>query len=266
MPGLAKDLWSLIWGRPEVDPNDLAVAVQEQAARPQLDYRTRMLIHDSVDALKSYWGPERVHHWLARSPARDRIETICLEEFDKVGFPLLRESLVEKTDPQTLESLFRELGSHVHRPVRLAVGGSIALILPGYIARATSDIDVVDEVPAELRSQHELLNGLQKRYRLFLTHFGSHYLPTGWANRLHYFNEYGDLRVYLVDVYDIFLGKLFSKRAKDLDDLRMLAPQLDKATLLQKLKDTTAALQKDPLLLPLAQASWYIVFGEAFPQ
>jgi hypothetical protein len=83
---------------------------------------------------------------------------------------------------------------------------------------------------------------------------------------LKYFDEFGKLRVYLVDVVDIFLGKLFSKRAKDLDDLRMLAPQLDKSVLIQRLKDTTAALQKDPNLLGFAQKSWSIIFGEALPQ
>jgi hypothetical protein len=266
MVGLANDLWSLIWGRPEIDPNDLATAVQTQAVKPDLDYRTRMLIHDSVDALRGYWGPERVRRWLAACPARARIEAICREEFDKVGFPLIRESLVEKTDPKTVEQVFRELGRHVHRSVRLAVGGSIALILPGYLARSTTDIDVVDEVPAELRSAHDLLDEVRKRYKLLLTHFGSHYLPTGWENRLHYFNEFGDLSVYLVDVYDIFLGNLFSKRTKDLDDLRMLAPRLDKAILVQRLKHTTAALQNHPQRIPLAQQSWYIVFGEALPQ
>jgi Nucleotidyltransferase of unknown function (DUF6036) len=219
-----------------------------------------------VDALKGFWGSDRVHRWLVRSPARERIETICHEEFEKVGFPLIQESLVEKTDPQMVRQMFQDLSRHVHGSVRLTVGGSIALILPGYLSRSTTDIDVVDEVPAELRSQHDLLDELRKRYRLLLTHFGSHYLPTGWENRLHYFGEFGDLQVYLVDVYDIFLGKLFSKRTKDLDDLRMVAPQLDKATLIQKLKDTTGALQKDPRLLPLAQTSWQIIFGEAFPQ
>ena len=42
------------------------------------------------------------------------------------------------------------------------VGGSIALILPGYRERATTDIDVVDELPAEIRSQHALLDDLRK--------------------------------------------------------------------------------------------------------
>jgi hypothetical protein len=266
MVGVAKDLWSLIWRGPEIDPGDLATAVQQQAAQPNLDYRTRLLIRDSVEALKGYWSSERVGDWLATCPIRDRIENICREEFERPGFQLIGRRLMEKTNPTTIETLLRELGSRIHRPVRLNIGGSAALILPGYVSRHTEDIDVVDEVPSEVRTQYALLDEFKQRHGLLLTHFGSHYLPTGWANRLHYFGEFGDLRVDLVDVYDIFLGKLFSKRPKDLDDLRVLAPQLDKERLVQRLKDTTAALQKDPNLLSLAQQSWYIVFGEAFPQ
>src|SRR5262249_28212190 len=140
------------------------------------------------------------------------------------------------------QQFLRELGSRLRHRVRLAVGGSIALILPGYLERATEDIDVVDEVPAEIRSQHALLDELQKRYGLLLAHFQSHYLPSGWQNRLHYQDTYGDLQVYLVDVYDVFLSKLFSIRSKDLDDMRLLLPQLDKGTLAQRLKETTASM------------------------
>src|SRR5262249_8025140 len=128
----SRSLWSLVWGRPEVDPSDLAQAVEAQAARSSLDFRTRLLIRDSVAALKDYWGPERVADWLVRCPARDPIEPICRQELGEPGFPTLRERLMDKTDPKTVEQLFRDLGSRIHRRVRLAVGGSIALILPGY--------------------------------------------------------------------------------------------------------------------------------------
>src|SRR5262249_51252548 len=253
MPQLANDLWSLVWGRPETDPGDLAEALQAEAAQPQLDYRTRLLIRDSAAALEDLWGPGRWKAWLARCPARGEIEAICREEFNEIGFPSIRESLVDKTDPRTVEQLFRELCKHLHQRVRLSIGGSIALILPGYLARATTGIDVVDEVPTELRARHDLLNDLQKRYKLLLTHFASHYLPTGWDNRLQYFGDFGELHIFLVDPYDIFVGKLFSRRTMDLDDVRILAPQLEKDVIVQRLKYSAAALQKDPNLLSLAQ-------------
>src|SRR5437588_7700760 len=108
--------------------------------------------------------------------------------------------------------------------------------------RSTEDIDVVDEVPEEIRIQHQLLAELKKRFGLALTHFQRHYLPMGWENRLHYFKTYGSLRVYLVDIYDIFLSKLFSARTKDRDDLRMLARLVEKDTVVQRLRVNTASM------------------------
>jgi hypothetical protein len=178
-----KDLWTLIWGTPQVDPRDLASAVAAQAEIAPLDFRTRLLVRDSMSALRDYWGAPRLDEWLRRCPARERIETICGENLGDPGFPTIKERLMEKTEPEVVRQLFRELGKRVHAPLRLNVGGSIALILPGYLARATTDIDIVDELPAELRSQHKLLDDIRKRYGLMLTHFQSHYLPAGWQDR-----------------------------------------------------------------------------------
>src|SRR5579884_3221437 len=163
MPVQARDLWGLVRGKPHIDPDDLAEAVEGQVADGgELDYRTRLLIRDSVEALRGYWGERRLGEWLTARPARGRIEAICAERFERTGFPSIRERLMEKTDPATIEQLFRELGSRMHHRTRLAVGGSVALIMPGYLERATEDIDVVDEVPAEIRSQHALLDELRK--------------------------------------------------------------------------------------------------------
>ena len=172
---------------------------------------------------------------------------------------------METTRPEQVREFFRELGMHLHRPVRLYIGGSIALILPGYLSRPTEDVDVVDEVPAELRSQRELLNDLEKRFALQLAHFQSHYLPMGWQQRVHSLESFGSLQVYLVDVYDVFLSKLFSIRTKDRDDLRMLKPQLDKETLARRLKETTGSMLAAPPLRQRAADNWYILYGEPLP-
>jgi hypothetical protein len=265
MVAQTKDLWSVVWGKPQIDPADLADAVQQQAQRDDLDYRTRLLIRDSIAALKDYWGDRHVAEWLAHSPAKNRIQSICGEEFDKVGFPSIQERIVERTDPETVRQFFRELSGHVRSPLRLLVGGSIALIVPGHLRRATEDVDVVDEVPRELREQHELIDGLKKRYGLGLTHFQSHYLPSGWDTRLHHFETFGSMQVYFVDKYDCFLGKTTSARTKDLDDLRMLAPDLDKTELVRRLNETMGSTFAVPELHENAQKNWYIVFGENLP-
>jgi hypothetical protein len=265
MKTLEKDLWSLIWGRPEVDPQDLFDALVAEARQENLDYRTRWLIRDSCQALREYWGDVHFDSLFAGLPERDRIESIVSEEFERVGFPSLRERMMEKTEPQAVEQFFRDLSSHVRRSTQLAIGGSIALILPGHLIRRTDDIAIVDEVPEEIRNQHQLLADLRKRYGLLLTHFQRHYLPMGWENRLHYHGSYGSLTVYLLDIYDIFLSKLFSARTKDLDDLRLLAPQIEKETLTQRLRDTTASMLASESLRKKAETNWYIVYGDALP-
>jgi hypothetical protein len=260
-----KHLWTLVRYRPEVDPEDLADAIQDELGKEPLDYRTRLLIRDSLDALRQHWGEARFREWLLRCPSQARLESIAREEFERPGFPSLARRLMEKTDPEAIRSYFRELGTRVSRPLRLSIGGSAALILPGYLSRATEDIDVVDEVPAEIRSLQAFLQQLEDRYGLKLAHFQRHYLPTGWEQRLHSLESFGPLQVSLVDVHDVFLSKLFSIRDKDLDDMRLLSGQLDRGTLTRQLRETTASMLAAPDLRQRAEKNWYILFGEALP-
>jgi hypothetical protein len=260
------ELWDVVWGKPQVDPDALAGAVEREALREgPIDYRTRLMIRDSITALERYWGSDRLESWVRGSPARQSLERIRQEPFGEVGFPLLEKALVKATDPETVRAFLRDLGAHLHKPTQLAIGGSIALILPGYLQRATQDIDVVNEVPRELREQHALLEELARSYQLQLAHFQSHYLPGGWEARLHSLEPFGKLQAFLVDVVDVFLSKLFSARRKDFDDLRLLLPALDRATIVRRLHDHCAALLAEPTLRGQAEQNWYILTGEALP-
>ncbi len=262
---LEKDLWSLVWCKPQIDPNDLFEAICVEAPKYELDYRTRLLIRDSIDALRAYWGSEKLDAMMKQRGIDEDIEDIVGEEFDKVGFPSLKERLMTKTDPKDVEAFFEEIGAHVRRITKLAVGGSIALIMPGHLSRSTEHIDVVDEVPEEIRTQHKLLSDLQQRFGLNLAHFQRHYLPMGWENRLHYLNAYGSLSVYLLDVYDVALSKLFSRRDKDYDDLRILRPQIEKETFAQRMRDTTASMLASESLRKVAEHNWYRLYGDTLP-
>ena len=259
----AKDLWSLALEHLQVDPDDLVQAIEAQVRRGDLDYRSRLLIHDSLEALQRHWGPERLQCWLLQCPHREQIKAIWGAHYDEVGLPSLRRRIVDIIRPEQVRQFFRELAQHVRRPLHLAIGGAVALILPGLLSRRTEDINVVDEVPSELRSQPQLLEMLAIRYGLALTHFQSHYLPEGWQQRLQSQEPFGQLHVYLVDMYDVFLSKLFSARIKDRDDLRMLAPQLDKATIIRRLCDTTQNLLTAPSLREQAGQNWYVIYGES---
>lgn len=266
MPTQSRDLWSLALETQWVDPQDLAAAVQEQVLQENLDYRTRLLIRDSLKGLRKYWGSKRFAEWIDRCSAKGTIERICQEDFaDEFGFPYLQESIMEPTRPEKIRQFLEELSQQIRRPVRLHIGGSVALILRGYLSRRTEDIDVVDEVPPEVRSQQQVLNDLTQRYRLELNHFQSHYLPMGWEKRIHSMAPFGQMQVYLVDHYDVALSKLFSSRPKDRDDLRALLPQLDKGTLVRKLKETTQSMLAAPDLREKAENNWKILYGEPLP-
>lgn len=259
----ADDLWAVVWGRPHVDPAELAAAIDAAAPDRGHDTRTRMLIRESLDALRRYWGPDRFEQWIARRPGLQFLGAVSDPQEGK-GFPSLYDRLMAPTSPDTISQFLRELGLNAPTPTELMIGGSIALILDGSLRRATEDIDVVDEVPAALRQQHALLDTLVRRYGLRLAHFQSHYLPTGWRQRVHLLGRFGKLEVYLVDRIDIFLSKLFSAREKDRDDLRVLVGQIDQAAIVARLPQC-GAMAGEATLRKNAAENWYILFGEALP-
>jgi hypothetical protein len=260
------DLWALAQEPIHIDPGELTEAIEAQVASGDLDYRTRVLIRDSMKALRHHWGEERVAAWLKRSYYGDQILTICRGPWeDDRGFPSLMSRVRDTTRPETIQQFFNDLGHQIRKPIRLYIGGSAALILPGYLSRSTEDVDVVNELPPELRSQHTLLQHLKEVHGLELAHFQSHYLPMGWEQRVHSLAPFDLLQVYLVDVYDVFLSKLFSARTKDRQDLKALAPQLDKETLVRRLKETTQSMLAAPGLQEKAENNWNMLYGESLP-
>jgi hypothetical protein len=257
-------LWSVI-ERQWIDPADFAAAIEQQIRDRDLDFRSKLLIRDGSAALREVWGDRRWQEWLANSSVRAEIESICREELGRAGFPTLASHLVETTKPETIDRFLRELGSRVAAPSRIAVGGSAALILRRQLARQTDDIDVVDEIPAAIRVEHELLRQLLDRFRLQLTHFQSHYLPSGWESRVSSYGRFGGLDVSLVDAYDIAASKLLSPRTKDRDDLRALVGHLDKQTFASRIQTSCDALLNEPDVRKNAELNWYVLYGEQLP-
>ena len=183
---------------------------------------------------------------------------------ESTSFPSLSARITEPMKKNTIEQYLRELGTRIQEPTRLVIGGSSALILQELLRRNTEDVDVVDEVPLALREMHEWRAQAKVRYGLYIAHFQSHYLPQGWADRLHSKGRFGKLEVFLVDPIDIFVGKMFSRREKDLDDLRALAPMLDRPAIDSRLSASTS-LSSDDERRGLAKENYYIVFGDGCP-
>jgi hypothetical protein len=260
-----RDLWSLTPGGGAIDAGELAEAIETQVGSGDLDFRTRLLVRDSLDALAQFWGRERLAGWIDASDRRDTLRRLWQEELGEPGFPSVAWRVMIPTKPETILQFLRDLGTRVRGPAQLFVGGSAALILPRMLTRVTDDIDVVDEVPASIRGEHALLAELLRRYGLRLTHFQSHYLPAGWERRITSLGPFGEIEIHLVDPHDVFLSKLFSNRTKDLDDLRLLAPQLDKGRVVRQLAETAQALRGEPHMRAAAERNWYVIYGEPLP-
>jgi hypothetical protein len=172
---------------------------------------------------------------------------------------------MDTTKAQTVLQFLRDLGGELNQHTHIIIGGSTALILDGLLSRRTEDIDVVDELPQAIRTEHALLRKLADRYGLRLAHFQSHFLPDDWEARARPLERIGNLDVRLVDSLDIFIGKLFSRREKDLDDLRALAPQFARASIVDRMRSSAQRMLADPALRANAEKNWWIVFGDELP-
>ena len=102
-----KDLWGIVWGQPYIDPAELPKAIEDQVRRNDLDYRSRLLIRDSLNGLQSVWGPERLRSWITGSPVGEIIQGIWKDSFEREGFHGLERRIMEPTRPETIEQQAR---------------------------------------------------------------------------------------------------------------------------------------------------------------
>jgi hypothetical protein len=263
----ADELWRLTSRGAEIDPEALKGAVEAALSEPT-DFRTRLLIRDSIRAIEGKWGEARTQAWLRSLPFQAQIDDVqrsTAEVAAEDAFPSLKGRIVTPTKPDDVKMFLREVSTLTKKPTDIYIGGSIALILAGHLSRHTEDIDLVDEVPAALREDPAALDRLAQRYGLRLTHFQSHYLPSGWKNRIESIGVFGSLRAFAVSESDVFLSKLFSSRERDRDDLRMLAPKLDRNRIIALMQTDANALLGEQKLRDAAEKNWFILFGESLP-
>ena len=146
---------------------------KNRPASKVLDYRTRLLIRDSLEALKDYWGDKRFD---TLAGALSRLATdwkaIWREDFERPGFPLIGETTHGKDATRShSRDLLRELGN-THPPTASGERWRLGCADPvrAMLSRHTEDIDVVDEVPAEIREQYALLDELEAALRSAVAH------------------------------------------------------------------------------------------------
>lgn len=261
---VALDPWRLVWGQPYIDSRTLAAAIEQDLARSdQPDFRIRLLVRASAVALRSYWGTRRFERWLAASAVGRRIREIINEDLGEPGYSTIRRRLVESIDSTQLRQIFELLGRNVHGRVEVHIAGSVPTLIKGLTARPTDAIDLVDEVPAEIRRQSDVLQRIEDEFGLKLGHVRSHYLPPHWRDRRQWLGDFGGLRVYLLDEYDIFVSKLSSKQKKHQLDVRVLALKLDKDKARQRLLGDGQIFLDDLKLRPQIEENWRFIFQES---
>jgi len=178
----------------------LAAAIEQDLGRnAEPDFRTRLLVRDATTAIRSFWGSRRFARWLAESPVGPRIRTILKEDFGQLGFSTIRRRFVDTIDDSQLCQIFDMLGRNIPGRVEVHIAGSIPTLIKGLTARPTIDIDIVDEVPAEIRRQRTILRKIKTDFGLTLGHMQSHDLPAHWQNRRQWLGDFGGLRVYVVE-------------------------------------------------------------------
>src|SRR5687768_1213360 len=110
MTTLTDDLWALTSGGRQVDPALLLAAIERQVAAGDLDFRTRLLIRDGVNAVAGYWGSDRVEEWLDECKVGPRIREIRDEPLGEPGFPSLARRVMEPTRAENIVQFLEELG------------------------------------------------------------------------------------------------------------------------------------------------------------
>lgn len=157
----------MAFNRAEVDPEALRLAV-EAALSEAADFRTRLLIRDSIRALEAKWGESRMQAWLDSLPFQSQLEAVrqsTADVSDEDAFPSLKGRIVTPTKAEDVKVFLRELSLLTKKPTEIYIRGSIALILAGHLSRHTEDIDLVDEVPKALREDPAALDRLAQRSR-----------------------------------------------------------------------------------------------------
>jgi len=260
-------LWNLL-ASPTIDPATLARAIETVLVERNLDWRTLQLVKEGWEALEASVEQSLLNEYLFERTAMQITKVIRLLTADvskshcDVKFPSLKERLMPHLSPITVRQFLRELGSAIASPTTITMGGAASLVLRGLLSRATEDVDIVDEVPVEIRDERVVLQNLSARYGLHITHFQSHYLPKGWESRTIDFGTFGKIHVRLVDALDIIGGKVFSARPKDLDDFRLLSLNLNKEELRQRVHQGASCLISSDQNRRQAIKNWYIVYGD----
>lgn len=143
--------------------------------------------------------------------------------------------------PEPWHSFFMEIDAALDAPIFLNCIGGFALTIHYGMPRATADVDLI-EVPAAAYAGPLITLGgeggpLYRKYKLYIDPVTIAFFPENYEQRLTeiFAGAFKNLRIRILDPYDIALTKLGRNNQKDRDDIRFLARTIPFA--IETLKD-----------------------------
>jgi len=128
---------------------------------------------------------------------------------------------------QKLHEYLQEIDNKLDRPLEVTIIGGAALILKYHHVRVTYDIDILNAPDARMLSsfveQHKALN---EKYKIPIHVIDSSFFPVTddfLEKRVRYAEDaFKNLKVLILDLYDLILSKLDRCNSKDRDDIQWL--------------------------------------------
>jgi Nucleotidyltransferase of unknown function (DUF6036) len=131
--------------------------------------------------------------------------------------------------PREWAAFLNELDSLLNGPVELHCIGGFAAVAAYGLPRSTNDLDYYSIAPSNrARDLEELARegtALARKHRVSIHHAAIASVPENYEDRLAelYPSHYKNIRLFVLDPYDLVLSKLSRNSARDREDVQYLA-------------------------------------------
>jgi hypothetical protein len=125
-----------------------------------------------------------------------------------------------------------ELDGLLKEPIELHCIGGFAVVAAYHLPRSTNDLDYFTLTPADRGDELERLAGqgsrLAHKYKVYVHRAAVASLPINYEDRLTklFAGQFRNIRLLILDPYDLVLSKLSRNADRDREDVRHLAREL----------------------------------------
>jgi Nucleotidyltransferase of unknown function (DUF6036) len=152
------------------------------------------------------------------------------------------------------KEFLEELDSFLSEPVEFRCIGGFAAVAAYGLPRSTNDLDYITLVPGNYQAELEESAGqgspLAKKYKVFMHRVGVATVPADYAERMAelFPGRSKNIRLFVLDPYDLVLSKLSRNVERDREDVAFLAKTLNLDAAI--LKNRYEQEMKDALIGP----------------